>query len=43
MKHLGAIIEDRLKKAEEYGKDWPGKPVRIFVCRITGSITPQIV
>jgi hypothetical protein len=29
MKHLAPIIEERLRKEKEYGKDWPSKPVLI--------------
>lgn len=27
MAHLGPIIQDRLDKEEQYGPNWPGKPV----------------
>jgi len=29
LKHLTPLIEERLRKEKEYGKDWPGKPVGI--------------
>jgi len=26
MKHIGPIVQERLKMEKEYGRDWPGKP-----------------
>ena len=34
LKHVGPIIEERLKYMNEYGNDWDGKPV----CRLFFSI-----
>ena len=34
LKHLGPIIEERLKYMNEYGNDWDGKPV----CRLFFSL-----
>ena len=30
MKHLGTTIQERLDKEEEYGQDWPDKPVNLY-------------
>lgn len=38
MKFLAPIIEERFKKIEEYGKDYPDKPVRCI--RFTESVGP---
>ena len=33
MKFLGPIIEERLRKTEEYGNDYPDKPVGLMDVR----------
>jgi hypothetical protein len=35
-KHLGRIISDRLKQFDEFGGNWPDKPVR-FSHEINGN------
>jgi hypothetical protein len=30
-KHLTPLVAERLRKMEELGKDWPGKPVQFFL------------
>jgi hypothetical protein len=30
MKQLGPTFKDRLMNLEEYGMEWPGKPVRLY-------------
>lgn len=39
-KHLTPLVAERLRKMEELGKDWPGKPVQFFsCCSIYGNST----
>jgi hypothetical protein len=35
VKHLGPIIEERKRKIEEYGMDYPDKPVSVLPGTIT--------
>lgn len=37
MKFLAPIIEERLSKIEEYGKDYPDKPVGFALALVRGS------